>query len=170
MGYQSDDLQYQVKLYWELSDQELEAIYTLSLREGILPGLPFEAGLSTANFCLFARRVEVFGAVYGLDLNPKALFFLTNFEGNTARFHLRLLSSEAKSTGQLLPKWVGDWCFRHFEFRSLTLLLPTIDTGANCLAVDMGGQHLGEIPGACWVKGLKKTVAGELFVVVPSQQ
>ena len=164
-------MEYQVKLYWELNDQELEAVYGLSLHENILAGLPFEAGLSATHFCLFAKRVEVFGVVYGVDLSTKALFFLTNFEGNTARFHLRLFSGSGgdKNEPQLLPKWVGDWCFKHFEFRSLTLLIPSVGTESSCLGLDMGGHHLGEIPGACWIKDIKRTVPGDLFVVVPGQ-
>jgi len=154
---------FRVWLYWELSDAQLSDIYHTARRENVLEQVAFDAPVNEECFLLFARRVEVFGACFDPDGRPAGFFYLTNFEGSTARIHFCLFEAghacRATIGGRVL-----DWCFEVFEFKALIGIIPSTNTGAIGFARKMGGREIARIPGFCWIEKLKRSVSGVQFI------
>lgn len=152
-----------LKLYWQLSDDDLSKIYQTAKREGVLNLVAFDVDINEECFKLFARRVEVFGAAFNDEGRPVGFFFLANFEGATARFHFCFLKAGRKDR-RVIGQTVLDWCFGTFEFQSLIGVIPSINQGACQFAREMGGKEMGIIPGMCWINRLKRSVGGVQFI------
>lgn len=159
---------YDIKLYWHLSDEDLGRLYDIGKADGVLDLVAFDANISREMFALFAQRVEFFGAVYGGGDGgePMGFFYLTSFEGGTARLHFcnfRVARPFLAELGRL----VLDWCFETFEFKSLIGIVPAFNVGAIRFAREMGGREMGRIPGMCWMERLKRAVSGIQFLFLP---
>ncbi len=159
-------MSHQIKLYWEMTDEELGRIYDQARKEGALDLVAYDAAVSRDLFMLFARRAEVFGAVHGEEEIPLGFFYLNAFEGRTARMHFCFLAAgrpERREIGRTVLKW----CFATFDFECLVGIVPAINRGAVAFALEAGGRRMGEIPGCCWIEKLKRTVAGVQFLFPP---
>lgn len=154
---------FRIWLYWELSDSQLSEIYHTARRENLLDQVAFDASVNEECFMLFARRVEVFGTAYDPEGRPLGFFYLTNFEGSTARIHFCLFEAghphRVAAGGRVL-----NWCFEVFEFKALIGIIPSINTGAIGYAHKMGGREIARIPGLCWIEKLKRSVSGVQFI------
>lgn len=154
---------FRICLYWELSDSQLSEIYHTARRENLLDHVAFDAPVNEECFMLFARRVEVFGTVYDPENRPVGFFYLTNFEGSTARIHFCLFEAGHRRRVAVGGR-VLDWCFEVFEFKALIGVIPSINTGAIGFARKMGGREVARIPGLCWIEKLKRSVNGVQFI------
>lgn len=156
---------YGIKLYWHLSDEELDRLYDIGKGDGVLDIVAFDANVSREMFMMFTRRVEVFGAVYD-ECIPMGFFYLTSFEGGTARLHFCNFRA-ARPVLAELGRLVLDWCFETLEFQSLIGIVPSFNVGAIRFAREMGGREMGRIPGVCWMERLKRAVSGIQFLFLP---
>lgn len=154
---------FRVWLYWELSDSQLSEIYHTARREGVLDQVAFDAPVNEECFLLFARRVEVFGTSYDSEGRPVGFFYLTNFEGATARIHFCLFEA-GHFHRAAVSRRVLDWCFEVFEFKALIGVIPSVNTGAIGFARKMSGLEIARIPGLCWIEKLKRSVSGVQFI------
>ncbi len=157
---------FDIKLYWHLTDGEFGRLYDVGQRDGVLDMVAFDTQVSRDMFILFARRTEVFGAVYDDRRVPMGFFYLTSFEGGTARLHFCNFKA-ARPVLAELGRLVLNWCFETFEFQSLIGIVPSFNGGAIRFAREMGGREMGRIPGACWVERLKRAVSGIQFLFLP---
>lgn len=155
----------EIKTQWQLSDEQLSNIYEAARREGVLGLVAFDTAVDEEGFLLFARRVEVFGSGFDDQGRPLGFFYLTSFEGSTARLHFCLLAA-GRPHRQFLGRAVIDWCFKTYELESLIGVAPSINRGACQYAREMGGQEMGVIPGLCWIDRLKRSVGGVQFVFI----
>lgn len=156
---------YTIRLYWELSDKELGEIYATAQAERVLDIVAYDCQVDLERFLLFARRVEVFGAVMDGD-KTMGFFYLTSFEGSTARVHFCLFEA-GREYREEAGRAVLDWCFKSFEYGRLVSLIgivPAINQGVIKYAREMGGQEMGTIPGFCWIERLKRSVGGVQFI------
>lgn len=176
---------FKIKLYWEMSDAGLEELYEIGRAEGVLDHVLYDVRADKNLFLIFARKAEVFGAVYApggafrprgaeerspgrpKDGRPLGFFYLDSFEGSTARLHFCLFRA-GRNERLAVGRQVLDWCFETFEFKSLVGVVPALNPGAVGYARAMGGRCLGLIPGACWIERLRRTVAGVQFVFKPA--
>ncbi len=164
----------EIKLYWQLTEEELAEVYKIAEAEKLLDLVAFDAAINKQMFLLFAGQVEVFGLVLHLTDNapkgkPVGFFYLTAFEGATARLHFCAFKA-GRDHRHRLGKIALDWCFATFEFQSLVGVIPAYNLGARQYALEMGGEFRGLIPGACWIKRLKRAVAGAQFLFLPSKK
>lgn len=159
---------FRIWLYWELSDSQLSEIYHTARREGVLDRVAFDTSVNEECFLLFARRVEVFGTTFDSENRPVGFFYLTNFEGATARIHFCLF--EAGHPHRVaVGRRVLDWCFDVFEFKALIGVIPSGNAGAIGYARKMGGREIARIPGLCWMDKLKRSVSGVQFIFERSE-
>ena len=155
---------YDIKQYWDLSDDDLRQLYDQALKDELLDRVAYDAKLNRSLFPLFARRAECFcGLRAGGRWN--GFFYLSRFEGATARLHLALPGSAVPAAA---VRQVLDWCFETFEFKSLFIVAPAGDAQAAALWPALGAERLADIPGLCWLENRKKNVPGRLFVMRPT--
>lgn len=160
-------MDYNIKLYWELEDQELGEVFKRCQENDLKQILPPDIREEARLFILFTRQVEVFGVVYETaEEKMLGFFFITNFEGCTARLYCQPFNDDVSESVGL---GVLHWCFLHFEFKSLTLMVSALDSKALSLARHMGGRYLGEIPGALFGPEVYKTTNGKLFLFHPPE-
>lgn len=157
-----------INLYWEMNDSQLAELYQVGKADGALDLVIFDASVTLDLFCLFARRQEVFGAVYDHNNKPLGFFYLNTFEGASARLHFCTFKAARENRHEIGRK-VLKWCFETFEFKSLIGAVPVIYSGACDYAREMGGREIGWIPGMCWIERLKRTVGALMFVFEPSE-
>ena len=159
--------EYEIKLYWQLTDAELGNIWFRGMVCGALPLMARDIQEMTPElFSLFARRVEVFGSIYTPDGVNVGLFYLTDFEGSTAQIHFCLFEAGRKDR-LAIGREVLDWCFKTFEFQAVVGIVPSINQGAARFARECGGREMGIIPGHCWIARLKRAVGGHQFLFLP---
>lgn len=156
-------IDFSIMLYWQLSEDQLTEVYETARTEGVLSLVAFDVQASEELFLIFARQAEVFGVVYGPDGRPLGFFYLTGFEGSTARAHFCYFQAGRERRG-VIGRAVLDWCFSTFELRSLIGVIPSINPGACRYAREMGGREMGLIPGLCWIARLRRCVGGVQFV------
>ncbi|MDR2946596.1 MAG: hypothetical protein LBV79_07625 [Candidatus Adiutrix sp.] len=186
-------MQCDIKQYWDLTDGDVDAVYQHAVREKLLDRILYDAASSRALFQLFARQAECFCAVYapaaasagsagssrGFGRVPSdsparpagrnaGFFYLSHFEGATARLHLALAGGEKREAAPPalgFARQILDWCFATFEFKSLLTVSPAADESQARLWVDLGAAPLAEVPGLCWLEKQKKTAPGRVFIV-----
>lgn len=168
-----------IKQYWDMTDADLREIYDHARAHDLLERVVYDAGLNWKLFQMFVRRAECFCAVRA-DGRWRGFFYLSHFEGATARLHLGLAddggggpaAGERLSRNSAiidddrpdrLARQVLDWCLATFEFRSLLVVVPAADQRANRLWAALGAERLAEIPGLCWLDKKKQNVSGSLF-------
>lgn len=175
----------EIKQYWDLIDDDLHAIYDQALEHRLLDRVAYDARMGRGLFLLFVRRAECFCALKTGE-RWSGFFYLSHFEGATARLHLALPELPSSRTGgqpsasrtgsAALPRpaapapvirQVLDWCFETFGFKSLFIVTPASDQAAAALWSGLGAERLADIPGLCWLEKQKKTAAGSLFVMRP---
>ena len=155
-----------IRLYWSLSDDDLSRLYSQAKADGALDVMAYDLAVSEDLFVLFARKAEVFGAVYGSKKDPLGFFYLTGFEGGTARIHFCLFRA-GRADRLEIGRQVLAWCFETFEFQCLLGVVPEINQGAARFAENCGGLKMGKVPGFCWVDRLKRAVGGLQFLFTP---
>lgn len=116
---------YEIKLYLEMNDEELEELYNTGIQDGSLKLTAYDAQISLALFLLFIRQVDVFGAVYNKAGQAQGLFYLNRFEGDSARIHFCPFKTGREKL-DVLGKMVLEWCFAVFEFKSIVGIVPSI--------------------------------------------
>ncbi|MDR0882572.1 MAG: hypothetical protein LBP55_08515 [Candidatus Adiutrix sp.] len=94
---------------------------------------------------------------------PQGFFYLTDFEGATARIHFALYAA-GRPARLALGRQVLAWCWATFELQALLGVIPGLNLGAVNYARALGGRELGRLPGYCWVARLKRAVAGRQFL------
>lgn len=152
-----------IKLYWEMSESEIERLFETARREGALDQTAYDLRVDKNLFMIFAGRAEVFGTVYDREVRPFGFFYLDSFEGSTARIHFCLFEA-GRPVRHELGRLVLNWCFETFDFKCLRGVIPAINAGAVNYAREMGGSFRGLIPGSCWIERLRRTVAGAHFI------
>lgn len=159
-------MQCEIKQYWDLNDDDVQAVYDHAVDEKLLDRVVYDAGLNRKMFPLFVRRAECFCAVRSGG-NPAGFFYLSHFEGATARLHLALAAKPSADRDALVCR-VLDWCFETFDFKSLLIITPADDQDASKLWTSLGADRLAEVPGLCWLEKKKKNVTGNLFLLHPN--
>lgn len=152
-----------IKLHWGLSDAQLSEIYQTAKKEGVLSLVAFDGDIDEKGFMLFAKDVAVFGSGFDDQGRPLGFFYLTSFEGATARLHFCFFQA-GRAQRHLLGRQVMGWCFKTFRFESLIGIVPVINRGACQYAREVGGKEMGVIPGICWIDRLKRAVSGVQFI------
>lgn len=158
-------MQCDIKQYWDLSDNDIYAVYDHAAGENFLTGAVYDASLSREMFQLFARQAECFCAVL-VNGGNYGFFYLSRFEGATARLHLALPGGEADGLREDVGRRILDWCFSIFEFKSLLAVTPAADAEAARLWSALGAGRLSEVPGLCWLEQKKRSVPGALFLLM----
>ena len=156
-------MQCDIRQYWDLSDEDIQAVYDQAERGKLLDRAAYDVGLNRKLFHFFARRAECFCAVYA-EKRLAGFFYLSRFEGATARLHLALAAAP-DGVRQDLARQALDWCFSTFDFKSLFIVAPAGDAEAAELWTSLGAQTLAEVPGLCWLEKKKKNVPGRLCLL-----
>jgi len=149
--------------YDQLNNKQLAQLYDIAKRENVLDAVAFDVAADLDLFLASVRLMTFFGAGYDSKDQPLGFFYLTNFEGSTARLHFCFF--EAGRDRRLeLGRWVLDWCFKAFEFKCLIGIVPVINRGAVNYARALGGYEMGIIPGICYIHRLERSVGGVQFI------
>lgn len=150
-----------------LSSDELRELYETGAGDGTLNAVAYDCPrLDGQLFETFVRRLDrigFFAGVYDRAGQSVGFFFLSCFEGETARLHFCLFRRAAQRRHE-----IGDFALKHifrlFQVKTLIGLVPVINPGAARYARAMGGQEMGLIPGACWIARLRRSVGGVQFL------
>jgi len=149
--------------YDQLNDWQLTQLYDIAKREKVLDSVAFDVVADLDLFLASVRLMTFFGAGYNSDDQPLGFFYLTNFEGNTARLHFCFFEAGRNRRFEL-GRWVIDWCFKAFELKCLVGIVPVINRGAVNYARAVGGYEMGTIPGICYIHRLERSVGGVQFI------
>lgn len=156
-----------------LSVAEIRELYQAGAADGTLNLVAYDCPeLSGDLFETFVRRLDrigFFAGVYDACARPLGFFFLSCFEGETARVHFCVFSRAAGERHEL-GGFVLKNIFRLFKLKSLIGVVPVINPGAARYCAEMGGARRGLIPGACWIARLRRAVGGIQFLFLPEKQ
>ena len=155
-------MSYEIKQYWQLSDKDIDALYDSAVAEKVLEMVAYDMPVNRELFHLFAKRAEVFAAVYD-GATHQAFFYLSHFEGSVARLHFCFFKTGRPDRHEI-GRLVLNWCFDSFDFKCLISVPPATNFGAVKYAREMGGREVGKLPGFCWIEKLKRVVDGIMFI------
>ncbi len=153
-----------------LTKREILALYQIGAADGTLNLVAYDSpALDAGLFETFVRldRVGFFAGVYDEHARPAGFFFLSAFEGETARFHFCLFRWAFDQRHEI-GAFVLENVFRCFRLKSLIGLVPVINSGAVRYCLEMGGRRSALIPGAAWIARLGRAVGGVQFLFLPN--
>ncbi len=150
-----------------LSLNEVLELYHIGAADGTLNVVAYDCPrLDERLFETFVRRlgrIGFFAGVYDGEGRAVGFFFLSGFEGETARVHFCIFSRAAPRRHEI-GACVLENVFRLFRLKTLIGLVPVINPGAVRYCLEMGGRKTGLIPGACWIARLRRSVGGLQFL------
>ncbi|UQZ89812.1 hypothetical protein C4J81_11565 [Deltaproteobacteria bacterium Smac51] len=153
-----------------LSLDEVKELYEIGAADGTLDIVAYDCPrLSPGLFETFVRRLDkigFFAGVYGDQDRPVGFFFLSCFEGDTARIHFCLFNYGMERRHEI-GDFVLETCFNFFKLKTLIGLVPVINQGAANYCLEMGGRKTVLIPGACWIARLRRSVGGLQYLFFP---
>lgn len=153
-----------------LKPSEINDLYRIGDADGTLALVAYDCPeLNAHMFETFVRRLSrigFFAGVYDRRARPVGFFFLSSFEGETARFHFCIFRWASDRRHEIGEK-VLENVFRRFKLKSLIGLVPAINPGAAEYCREMGGKEMGAITGACWLARLGRSAGGLQFLFFP---
>lgn len=152
-----------IYLYQDLDRKQLETIYETARDERVLDLVSFDAPINKDKFLRAVKQLEVFGTGFDETGRPLGFFYLTSFEGATARLHFCFFKAGCPDR-LAIGRAVLAWCFDSFKLEALIGVVPYFNRPALNYALEMGGREMGSIPGMCWIHRLKRAVGGVQFI------
>ncbi len=153
-----------------LTAKDLAALYECAGRERQLAVIGREAeAVNWTAFLDVVRLSPLFFAGYRIeDGAPLGFAYLSHCEGDTARIHFAMFRAGRADRVRLGREALG-LCFKSHPWACLIGLIPVTFAGAVQYARELGGLEMGEIPGACWMARLGRSVSGTMFLFFPKE-